>query len=549
MRRRSRGEFDPDRRTLGSCFRRAGGGNISGKSAELSNFRCSWSCLHHEFGRRQGDKDGNDVQEKSTLQEALATTERIFLQAQAIPLRFGGANPVWGVYDRVHLEVSLPLALRGVSIDQAEAGRFLAERDARRPGKLGGFVRHFPFFLYSLVSIAWLMSRPGKRAGIWTGDFYDGRTGGDFRLGNFYRHLDDLGAAHVDLIRTHTGGVWKAMRNAWRRRRPAIYCDSLACFLAFRPSLGAFNLSGIKDAAARRVFFLYRNEIADIQASAGLLRRLLPLLNVRALVAWEFSSRQAAAILAAKERAIPVIGFMHAAGMQPYMAHEFIPAAAGDIGPDVYGVWSRWWQEYYLRNAGIYGQFAVSGPMRPPTATRKPVRPLPLSGPLKVLWISEPLLNPEEAAPWLRHLCAQHHVSIKKRPSVTDRFYQGLMRAFPEFGGLGVVEGDIFEAARNADIVLGSHSTAVIDASLVGTPFLLVRTHKWGDYFELSGFESPYALYVPDVDALETSLAHLRASGPGDVLSAIRERFYGDEEKDGSLWAAQRTAASLKEEL
>jgi len=481
----------------------------------------------------------------SVLERALAETQRVFSEVDKVPGRLHGLNPVWAVFDRVHLEVSLPLALRRRG-GEPSGPETLPPRPSRAWAFLRGLAVHTPLFVLSLANLLRLRRESRPRVAIWTGDFYDPRNGGDFRLGGLYAHLNAENAAFVDLVRTHNGGLRQALANARSRGRPVIYYESLAFFLsgAWRARRPDFSAVPADHAA---VLGRYAPEIAAVVPHARLFAALLGFLNVRSLVAWEFSSRQAALIFAAKTRGIPVIGFMHGAGMRSYMAHEFLPAAAGPLGPDVFGVWSSWWRAYFRRHTSLYGAVEVSGPMRrPEIAAGAPERATPARGP-RVLWISEPLLDPDEAVPWLRHLCARFEVTIKKRPFTTDVFYKGLVARYPEFAALPTADGNIFQAIAAADVVIGSHSTAVIDASLAGVPFILVATQKWGDYFELESFDAPWAVYVRDVAGLDDSLAALaEGAETAETLRALRERFYGSGESDGSLWVARKALDGLR---
>jgi hypothetical protein len=477
----------------------------------------------------------------SVLARAMARTDRVFAEAERLPATCGNLNLVWSLYDRVHLEVSLPIEL---GLSRAEGAGGTPRRLPVRSW-LGAAFRHVLPFIYSLVSLAYLRLRGGARIAIWTGDFNDPRTGGDFRMGHLYSHLQKLNVPFLEFIReNHRGGLRQAIKNCWERRRWAVYYDACSFFLAPASRVPPINVSDLSDPEARDIFARYEGDLARTISSVGLFRKWFSWLGIRGLVAWEYSSRQASLIASAKLQGLPVIGFMHGAGMRSYMIHEFIPGRAGMIGPDVFGVWSAWWKEYYVSRAGIYGKVEIAGPMRLPEVGLRARRAG--SGVPTALWISEPLLNPAEAVPWLRHLRKGYRVIIKKRPSTSDAFYNGLVKDYPEFGDLEIREGDIFKAISEADVVLGSHSTGVADASLIGVPFLFVATRKWGDYFELSDADSPYRLFVRNTEELDLSLEWVRTMDVQHVLTMIRERFYGTGESDGSRWVADRARIALE---
>ena len=482
----------------------------------------------------------------SALLKAVDLTERLFSEADKIPALFCGYNLVWSLYDRVHLEVSIPRQLRSeesqdpVLKGAAAYSLFTWVREAGR--------QLLPF-LFSLASLIRFRIGGKPSVAIWTGDFFDERTGGDFRLGDLYLHLQSLEVPFIEFIRTNQrGGVVQAFKHAWIRKRWAVYYDACAFFLSSNRNIPGLNLSGLSDPDARAVFSRYERDLAITRSSAGIFAAWFRILNIRTLIAWEFSSRQAALIVAAKSLGLPVIGFMHGAGMRTYMMHEFLPAKAGKIGPDIFGVWSAWWKEYYTTHAGIYGHVEVAGPMRPPSIQLAKKKPTTETKPM-ALWISEPLLAPKEAVVWLRHLRKNYRLIIKKRPFTSDSFYNGLIEQFPEFKEVETRDGDIFQAFVEANVVLGSHSTGVIDASLMGVPFVLVSTRKWGDYFELSGYDAPFRMYVQDTDELDLSLHWLKENNPTSVLESVRNRFYGDGVSDGSRWVAERAFAAMNGRL
>jgi hypothetical protein len=466
--------------------------------------------------------------EGSILERAAALTSCIFAEAARLPLDYKGYEVVWSVYSSVHLKHSIPRELGQVEQENRAA------RSAVRSA--GRWLVDASLFIYSLASLVRFSFRKGPKSILWSGDFYDARNEGDFRVGDLYGSLSGAGIAYLEFIRESAEGLGRTWGNAVKRRRPAFYYLSVCRILRpFGNRLPAPDLSGLTE-GTREALGRFVPELSFIRDSLPWLERFLRFSGADALVAWELSSRQAGLIYAAKAAGMKVIGFMHGAGMKSYMAHEFMPEFSGKapVGPDTYGVWSPWWKEYYLRNSRLYGSVEVSGTLRkavfPPGLRKagKAARPV-------VLWISEPLVPVEEVVGYIAQLSRRFRVVIKKRPSTTDIFYNALVARHPEFAALDTADGDIFAAIREADVVVGSHSTAVVDAALVGVPFVLVDTPKWGDYFELAGFPAPYKLFVTDAGELERSLDHVLAQDTEDVLGRVRDRFYGAD-ADGCAW-------------
>ena len=89
------------------------------------------------------------------------------------------------------------------------------------------------------------------------------------------------------------------------------------------------------------------------------------------------------------------------------------------------------------------------------------------------------------------------------------------------------IKGDIYEAISNCDLIIGSHSTAVLNASKLNKNFLLVNTSKWGNYFQLSD-----EMFVENVDDLKTKIRQLKNQN----LNKIKSKFFGEDDLDGSRW-------------
>jgi len=465
------------------------------------------------------------------LEKALAHTGRTFREAQTYPVLAEGQNIAFSIYGLYHRQIALAGAQ---GLPAADAPRTEGWRRWARGCRTGAAL--FLPFLYSLASLAWLAATRKARTAIWTGDFLDARTRADFRVGDLYRALADGGIPFVEFIRGNQAGFPAAWKNAVARRRPAVYYEALTFFLG-----GLFPSPSLPEApeGLSRAYRRFRADLDGVARSIPILRAAYRIAGVRELIAWEYSDRQAGLIHAARSLDIPVIGFMHGAGMLAYMAHEFIPEyqGPGPLGPDVFGVWSEWWAGYFRERSRLYGRLEVSGTLRKSRRPRKAGAP---RGPIrKVLWISEPLGVVEESLPYLRALRAGFEVGIKKRPSTSDRFYNALLAADPGFRDLEARDGDIFEAIAEYDPVVGSHSTAVLDATWLDKPFVFVDTPKWGDYFELAGSEATRWLLARDPASLVAALRKWEGADAAGVCAEVRERYYGDPARDGCAWIVE----------
>lgn len=481
---------------------------------------------------------------ESVMERALSLTRETFLAADSHPVMAAGQNIAYAVYGLFHRQVALPLALSGAKVEgrrTAKAELFNAQNESvvaqppkeERGTRIGRLVRQAAPLAYTMVSLLYLILRRSPRVAVWTGDFIDGKSGADFRIGGLYASLERAGLCKVEFIRANAAGFGPFWRNALLRKRPAVYYDALTEYLGWlfpRPIIPQ------AEGPLGRAYGLYQKDLVRVAQSIPILRAVYRLLEIREVIAWEYSDRQAGLIHAARSLGIPVLGFMHGAGMQSYMAHEFIEEYRGNspLAADVFGVWSPWWKEYFQSRSRLYGQVEVSGTFRKsrlgPEAGTRAIR--------KILWISEPLAEVEDIIPFLESLAGRFHLGIKKRPSTADSFYNALLKARPGLAKLETLDGDIFEAMKGFDAVVGSHSTAVLDASWQNKPFMLVHTTKWGDYFGLAGWDKADWLVAHDPDSLLGGLERWGQVDPNPICSAVRERFYGDPMRDGCEWAA-----------
>jgi hypothetical protein len=468
--------------------------------------------------------------EASAIETALAHTSRVFRDASAYPVLVGGENIAYAVYGLFHRQVALPAAMSKYS------GRTPGSKAAKPPAFLiwcKDVACMLPPFLYSAGSILWLGLGKKPRTGIWTGDFIDPKTGADFRLGSLYQAMEKSGLGYVEFIRTNHSGFKAFWKNALLRRRPAIYYDAITLFLGWlipSPEIP------VAEGELSQAYIRFRRDLIRVGRSIPILRAVLRAVGVKEMVAWEYSDRQAGLIHAARSISLPIIGFMHGAGMQNYMAHEFISEypGPGPLGPDIFGVWSEWWKGYFEQRSRLYGRVVVSGTLR---KSRTLPKEIPAGKPIRrILWISEPLAEVDEVLPFLEALEKEFQVGIKKRPSTSDLFYNALVAARPEYRKLETLDGDIFEAMDGYDAVVGSHSTGVLDATWLNKPFVFVSTPKWGDYFDLASNQELSWLLARDAESLVASLKCWEQSGPARICSNIRTRFYGDPSQDGCAW-------------
>lgn len=269
------------------------------------------------------------------------------------------------------------------------------------------------------------------------------------------------------------------------------------------------------------------------------------------------SSRCLREIITCRMENVPSVGIMHGWSTLAYSPYEFLLGFSGQrpIGPDVFGVWNDRFLNYFLRYSDVFRpeQVEVSGLLRPLAPECCPVdRPdIPPPTPLRVLWISEPLAVPEQIVHYLEAALSKANwkVLLKTRPMIDDPFSAWLKRKRPDlFKMIDILSCPIHGAVSQSHVVVGSHSTAVLEALLQFRPVVLLNTPKWRDFFEVLT-EASSARGISFVCTPEEMVAAIRRSQevPIKDLRRLRDEYWGDPTLNGGKWVVDRLVAFMDE--
>lgn len=400
----------------------------------------------------------------------------------------------------------------------------------------------------SFAFLFWLkITRP--KLMLETSDRFSPPNDFDFRYQFIYQELKQRKTPFVEFIRSLE--PWHVvLKHAWRRKRPVIYSTAIVDFLHFWASrLGRrkFSWSGT-DPDQHFWFFCathylhnVRGTIWSIQAA----KLIWQWIGAKSAIVPVACNRNFHEVLGCKLAGIKTVGIQHGATPKYYLISDFMPGFDGEkpLSVDQYGLWSNWWRDYYIKNSNAYNkdQLYVSGPMRP---LEKEVEINEASGsadPLKVLFVSEGLAVPQEVLPYFLTLLAAKEliVSLKFRP-YRDGFELWLKERQPEvykniLEKTTIFRGTMEEAIGKCDVVVGSHSTAVLEALLQLKPFVFFRTQKWGDYFDMKSFGNQGSFFAENPLELINCIKKNQET-PKEHLKQLREHFFGDPYKNGAAW-------------
>lgn len=425
----------------------------------------------------------------------------------------------------------------------------------------------FPFgvFVQLLLSFVFLfclkITRP--RLMVWTGDKFAHPHDYDFRMKFIYEELRKKKVPFVEFIRSLES--WSVvLKHAWRRQRPAIYSaaivstlHALAGFLKKNKKEGLDGSPLLAEAdSEKRFWFLvathYLHNIRGTIWSIKAMEFVLRWIGVRAAYISAGCSRTFHEVLGCKLAGIKTVGIQHAAIPRYAFIPDFMPGFDGKLklSVDRYGLWSDWWRNYYLKYSRAYEpeQLCVSGPSRPLDKEALPKEAVQSKqGPLKVLFVSEQLAAPSEVLPFLSKLLEDRDFTLylKCRP-YRDGFEQWLKKNRPDILEKVTILRDTQESISKSDVVVGSHSSVVLEGLLQLKPIVFFWTNKWGDYFGIKDLDKESRFFASSPEEL---VDYIKKSSdmPEDVIKQLQKRFFGNPDKNGGKWVVEQALEFIKE--
>jgi hypothetical protein len=434
-------------------------------------------------------------------------------------------------------------------------------------GSVGGNPSPLPFgvFVQILLTILFvpLLMLMRRKILVSTGDKFETGRDHDFRMRFIYESLREKKLPFIEFVRSLEPSHI-ILKHAYTRRRPVIYTEAVVFIGRFlsiltlghwraRKAFGPSVLTPINDPELRfklAVATQYLLTVYDDVISIRIMKWITRAIGVRAAIIPATTERNFHTVLGCKLNKIPTVGILHGVASRHYNLYEFMQGFRGEkrLSVDRYGVWSKWWQEYFEKYSDAYAtdQVFVSGPMRPiQNLNREPVvEAAPSGGRLRVLFVSEVVAIPEEVIPYLEVLLSTKDFDLYiKFRDTHDSFEAWLENHRPDIlkavGPQRILKGTMHEAIKSCDITVGCQSTGVIEAVNLDKPFVFFQTKKWGDYFDMKTFDPKHRLFAENPTDL---LAVIRESKniPKEVLGEIRNKFFGDPHMNGSAWVVNQ---------
>lgn len=420
--------------------------------------------------------------------------------------------------------------------------------------------------LITLLSLPFLIIRKYRRL-VFIGDKFDQGQDYDFRMKFIYQELRQRNLPFVEFVRSLES--WKTvLQHALIRRRPVIYSEAvtfvgglLSWLTGGRRRAQKEFISQIpvdqSDPLVRFKFLVAAQHLPEVYTdiwAIRIMKLITRLIGIKTAIIIAATERNLHTVLGCKLNAIPIIGILHGAPTRHYNTYDFLPGFDGEkmLSVDRYGLWSEWWKDYYLKYSRAYRpeQLFVSGLMRPVIQSSELSRAeSPHSeGSIKVLFIAEQLAVPGEVLPYLEKLLADREIdlTIKFRP-YRDGFEDWLLVNQPaliQAKNLKILRGNIQEAVKDNEVVVGSHSTAVLEALFLSRVPILFKTKKWGDCFGLEDYGQAHPFFAENSDELVDRIKRARTI-PQIDLDKLQERYFGDRSRNGSKWVVDQTEEVL----
>lgn len=415
--------------------------------------------------------------------------------------------------------------------------------------KFKEFINAFTGVLLTFISLTFRKNRC-EQVAVWsTYNFYQGKPV-DFRIAKVYEFLEADSVKFIRIVRLNEN--YKRAFRLWKQCDEAVlftgsFIALLKMIYSSRPPAKKLDVVP-RDIFGAIAYEMGRRHYASSKLAVKILGAVFSRLRIKSALLMEPSERGLHEILAAKFSGIPTVALMNGVDTQYFHVHKFLkyrPKGSEVFSPTHFGVWSEGWHDYFIKHSKVIpaNNIEVSGHLRARQEfSENPRRDFTCEGNIpRVLWIEEPHLPISQCLPFLMVLInsADIDLTVKLRPVDVGQRSEYLSRLESQgvsVSALPIVTGDIFSALDNADVVVASHSTVVLDALSMNVAVALFQTKKWGDYFDLEDLEIGSSLIAETPAELRSLI--LKPNKVAQVL--FKEHYLSNGVNDGAKWAVSK---------
>lgn len=354
--------------------------------------------------------------------------------------------------------------------------------------KLKHFIFNFFLLCFSIFSILiFSLQKNQNFIGIWTGDFVSQKNKCDPRVNNLYEVFFKNQIKYIEFIRTSSTSYQTTFLNLLKRRRLAIYYDSIIYFI---------NLFSVYKSNKLFDYLLFRNNAPSNNfIIIKIYEYIFSILRVNKFIPWFSSSRTIHLIAAAHSKKIITFGFMHGLSFIHNMKHEYMHEYRGILFPKInfFGVYSSFFKNEIETKSSLYDKVEISGPLSYSESIYNSIKPCNCK--YNTLFISETHSNPQELIHFYDlYLSCNEFLYLKIRNFTNDLFYEKLKKIkYKNINKIIPVTTPSPICFENFSIVVGSHSTLLAEASAANRKVFVISTSSYKDFFSL--LEDSYLSY------------------------------------------------------
>ena len=391
---------------------------------------------------------------------------------------------------------------------------------------------------------AWWFRARGRAVVVYTVDIVSPGLRHDFRIDPIYRELERRELSYGEFV--HSLGGVGAVQNFFRRRRLSIDMQATA-MLETRPAVDMSAAASIRagDMPVDRARFFCALAREGCRASSEAvrryraLRRLVRLHRPRFALVLDDSRHAHELVAACRSEGVYVVSYQHGQFNRYFvglMAYGFLDGKPHRA--NAYGLWSDYFRHRLLRDSRLYDASTtfVCGMLRSPGPDVE-AKDRSSEGRVRVLVVSESKGRTEEVVPFVAQLLDReaYEVTLKLRPGEqAPTLWRPLLER-----GLGTSEQSVYDAVRDCDVVLGTYSSVLYEATFFLKPLVVVKTTvPFGFEF---GQES-LAERASGPDGIEQAVARAVAL-PSSELERRRAVLWGEGRADGARHLVEHALA------
>lgn len=391
-----------------------------------------------------------------------------------------------------------------------------------------------------------LRFREKPSVALWSSYNFHGDTPYDFRIAPIYEEMYLRNIKFVRIVRLNES-FKKALRLFRYSRERLIFSGSI---IAWSLLLNRLWLRLFRRFRAEKSFIStvvkYFNEVNSTAHARSInkLTKIFAREKLKSALVMEPSERGLVELISLKELGVKTVACMNGVDTKYFHVHKFCEYTQRKdlalFSPDRFGVWSPWWADYFEENSNVIKTdvIRVSGHLRPPKLSVVNSYSTVLTSPniKRILIVHEPHLDAAEWKELFLGLGNEPGLEICFKLRIGSINHDQLLNQ-ARISGICVKEenifrGDIYDAIAQTDLLIASHSTALLDAASANSPFLVYKSKKFGDYLDIESDTELSKLLFTNYRVFQKRIMLY----PLHSLNKFRQRYLSSPEATAAHW-------------